>query len=86
MPTQILHSGKAYDKVKSTELANEERRILRLGTFDIPELPKGTRLYELKVRGLEGRFFGGISTESMRYVRRPNETCGNDAFTKAISA
>jgi hypothetical protein len=71
-PHQILLSGSAYDSVKSTRLAKEEKRIQRLGTFDIPEQPKGTRLYELKVCGLEGRFFGGISAEGMRYVHRPH--------------
>jgi class 3 adenylate cyclase len=67
---QILLSGAAFNKVKSTELAKEDKRLQRLGTFDIPEQPQGTRLYELKARGLEGRFFGGISNEAMRYVFR----------------
>jgi hypothetical protein len=32
-----------------------------LGKFEMPDAPHGAKLYELKPRGLEGRFFGGVS-------------------------
>jgi hypothetical protein len=78
---QILLSGSAFNKIKSTELAKEEKRIQRLGTFDIPDQPQGTRLYELKVRGLEGRFFGGVSTDATRYASPLCHTRTTAVFT-----
>jgi class 3 adenylate cyclase len=62
---QILLSGAAFNKVKSTKLAKEDKRLHCLGAFDITER---TRLYDLKARGLEGRFFGDISDEAVRHV------------------
>lgn len=58
---QILLSGSAYAKVRSGPLVLEENRIQRIGDFDLPDQPQELSLYEVKIRDLEGRFFGGES-------------------------
>ncbi len=57
---QILLSSAAYTNVKDTELAKEKNRIKSMGTFEMLD-NEGSELYELKTRGLEARFFGGVS-------------------------
>ncbi len=37
--------------------------MVSLGKFEMPDVPHGARLYELKVEGLEGRFFGGVTKD-----------------------
>jgi len=59
---QIVLSEAAFTKVKDSEMAREDRkRMICLGKFEMPDAPRGVRLFELKPRGLEGRFFGGIT-------------------------
>lgn len=67
---QILLSSQAYAKVKSTQLAQEDKRFISVGSLEIPDQPQGVHLYELKIRDLEGRFFGGVSADSTRYCSR----------------
>ncbi len=50
-------------KIKETDLAQEKQRVECLGKFEVPDTPEGTKLWEIKVRGLEARFFGGVSTQ-----------------------
>ena len=59
-------------------------RTVSLGKFEMPDAPHGgARLYELKVEGLEGRFFGGISTDATRYVDTHARTRTYDALANA---
>jgi hypothetical protein len=60
---QILVSGAAFAKVQESEMAKESKRVACLGRFEMPDAPRGARLYEFKPRLLEGRFFGGISRD-----------------------
>jgi hypothetical protein len=57
-------SHAAFNKLKGTPLVTgeESKRILCLGRFEMPDTPSGSKLFELKPRGLEARFFGGVSS------------------------
>jgi class 3 adenylate cyclase len=41
------------------ELVTDDKRIKRLGRFELPDVPGGANLYEVRLPGLEGRSFGG---------------------------
>jgi hypothetical protein len=57
---QVLISEATFGKVKESALAKERNRLGCVGKFEMPDSPEGTRLYELRARNLEGRFFGGM--------------------------
>jgi serine/threonine protein kinase len=62
---QILISHLVAQRVRDSELAQEKNRLACLGKFEmIDSEPEGAKLYELKSRGLEGRFFGGVSKDN----------------------
>jgi hypothetical protein len=44
------------------ELA-EEKRLKRIGRFEMPDILGGATLYEMKLPGLEGRYFGRMSLQ-----------------------
>jgi class 3 adenylate cyclase len=44
------------------ELA-EEKRLKKLGRFEMPDMVGGATLYEMKVPGLEGRYFGRMALQ-----------------------
>jgi len=56
---QILMSQEIKKQLKDTKLMQEKDRVVFYGKLDVPN-KKEAKLYELKIRGLEGRFFGGI--------------------------
>lgn len=62
---QILVTQQAFKKVKGLPLAKEPKRLVYLGKFEMPDAPKGARLFELKTRGLEARFFGGTTVHGI---------------------
>jgi class 3 adenylate cyclase len=45
-----------------TELT-EEKRLKKLGRFEMPDMVGGATLYEMKVPGLEGRYFGRMALQ-----------------------
>jgi hypothetical protein len=66
---QVVVSQQVSDKlaievtnVASTERLlselTEEKRLKKLGRFEMPDMVAGATLYEMKVPGLEGRYFG----------------------------
>jgi serine/threonine protein kinase len=57
----VLLSHAVFNKLKGTAVGEESKRIQCLGRFEMPDSPSGSKLFELKVRGLEARFFGGVS-------------------------
>jgi hypothetical protein len=63
--------------VKDTELVKERNRFGCLGRFEMPDSAdgKGAKVWEMRVRGLEGRFFGGIA-------RKP-EAAADDSETNS---
>lgn len=71
-------SQAVYDKIKDSELAKEKNRFSCLGRFEMPDAPdtKGAKLWELRVPGLEGRFFGG--TVGKRGADDDGESSSND--------
>jgi tRNA A-37 threonylcarbamoyl transferase component Bud32 len=59
---QVLLSGSAYAKITATEMGGEASRFQRIGTTELDglsELGKVT-IYEMKVKGLEPRYFGNF--------------------------
>jgi hypothetical protein len=68
---QIVMSHAVYAKVKGSDLVGAgkssggqlQKRVVSLGRFEMPDAPQGAKLYELKVDGLEARFFGGVTQD-----------------------
>jgi hypothetical protein len=74
---QIVMSHTAHDKITNSPAAASTGAdassaeatsgggltggVVSLGKFEMPDAPNGARLYEMKVKGLEGRFFGGVT-------------------------
>lgn len=60
---QVLLSQAAYEKIKDTELGKERNRLSCVGRFEMPDATdkRGTKVWELRSRGLEARYFGGIA-------------------------
>lgn len=63
---QILLSQAVYDKIKDSELAKEKNRLACLGRFEMPDSTdrKGAKIWELRTRGLEGRYFAGVARKA----------------------
>jgi len=61
---QVVMSSDFWDKIKESELGKEPNRFTYLGKCESNESAQGTtKLYELRVQGLESRFFGGGKTQ-----------------------
>jgi serine/threonine protein kinase/ABC-type phosphate transport system substrate-binding protein len=61
---QVLISHHAFQRIAQSDLAQEKNRLTCLGKFEMLDSePEGAKLYELKSKGLEARFFGGVSKE-----------------------
>jgi hypothetical protein len=70
---QIVMSHAAHDKIVNVAAAADDGsasaassfggRMVSLGKFEMADVAHGARLYELKVEGLEGRFFGGVTKD-----------------------
>jgi hypothetical protein len=62
---QVLISEAAWDKIRESAMSKERNRLACVGKFEMPDSPEGTRLYELRARGLEARFFGGLGATKL---------------------
>ncbi len=60
---KVLLSSEVLQRVnKDSELLQDKKRFICLGKLELPVSPDGiSKLFEMKVRGLEARFFGGVT-------------------------
>jgi hypothetical protein len=60
---QIMLSHAVYERIKDSELAKEKNRFACLGRFEMPDSvdSRGAQVWEMRVRGLEGRYFNGVA-------------------------
>jgi hypothetical protein len=84
---QIVLSEAAFTKLKGSDLDKEgSKRLVCLGKFEMPDAPRGVRLFELKPRGLEGRFFGGITLYPNKDDSDQSSSASGNATAKSDDA
>ncbi|ELR11090.1 serine/threonine protein kinase [Acanthamoeba castellanii str. Neff] len=82
---QIVMSHAVHAKVKDADTMT--KRLVHLGKFEMPDAPAGAKLYELKVEGLEGRFFGGVTKDGDTTSSTPphsGDGASDDGKDKAV--
>jgi len=82
---QVLMSNVVYEKICETELAREKNRLVPLGLLEMPDTAdhKSTRLWELRVRGLEDRFLNGnLHHGHNNESETPVTTSEEDGYTR----
>jgi class 3 adenylate cyclase/tRNA A-37 threonylcarbamoyl transferase component Bud32 len=55
---QVLLTRAAFDRLRNTDLVKERRRFARLGATELGDEPGKTEIFEMRVRGLESRYYG----------------------------
>jgi hypothetical protein len=93
--TAMAHGGQVVvsEALRSALELKDRPHLLDLGRFEMNDAPSGTaHLYECKVVGLEGRFFGGVSgrrgggadTGSPRAGDNDDSVDGESSSTSAV--